>query len=380
MAEMASRERLMTAYQNQQPDRVPIRLWGVWPERAIPHPSFEPIRELSRKTDLVSEWSPGNMGVFGTASDAVSVHTLEQPSRVEGHKEVITLVKTPAGELRSIFYEPVEPGLPGYQKKYLIESILDAEKYLSIPYVEPRIDCSTFEATDRAMGDRGIVMCPLGPEPMYHINALIGSELFAIWLIEERELIRELIETTYFRTRDFLRQQLSAGVGPFFGYVGPELCLPPLASPLDFREFVVDYDKMLVDLIHDAGGLCWVHCHGKMRPVLEMFVEMGVDALNPIEPPPMGDVTLAQARRRVGNRLALEGNIEQGEFYTATPDRMDRLVRTAIREGGPGGGFVLCPTSSPWQSATVDQKTIDNYAAFVEAGLKYGRYPLEDEE
>jgi len=28
----------------------------------------------------------------------------------------------------------------------------------------------------------------------------------------------------------------------------------------------------------------------------------------------------------------------------------------------------------------VDQKTIDNYAAFVEAGLKYGRYPLEDEE
>ena len=222
-----------------------------------------------------------------------------------------------------------------------------------------------------------MVMCPFGPEPMYHINALIGSELFAIWTVDERELIRELIETTYIRTRDFLKQQLAAGVGPLFGYVGPELCIPPLQSPQDFREFVVEYDRRLIDLIHDAGGICWVHGHGKMGPVLEMFVEMGCDALNPIEPPPMGDVTLAQAKARVGDRMALEGNIQQGDLYRVRPERIEELVRTAIREAGPGGGFVLCPTSSPWQSASVDQTVIDNYTALVEAGLKYGRYPIE---
>ncbi len=377
MAEMTSRERLMTAYRNGQPDRVAVRIWGAEPETKPPHPSFQPICDLSARTDLVGSWGPTNTGVFGTASEAVSVETHDQPSDVEGHIEAVTIVKTPAGELRSAYYRPLTPGVPGYQKQYLIRSVEDAKKYLSIPYEPPKIDCSGFAAADAAMGDRGVVMCPLGPEPMYHINALIGSELFAIWTVEERELVRELVAMTFVRTRDFLKQQLAAGVGPLFGYVGPELCIPPLQSPADFHEFVVEYDRPLIDLIHGAGGICWVHCHGKMGPLLEMFVEMGADVLNPLEPPPMGDVTLAEAKTRVGEHMALEGNIQQGDFYRLRPEQMDERVRTAIRDGAPGGGFVLCPTSSPWQSASVEQIVIDNYAAFVEAGLRYGRYPID---
>jgi hypothetical protein len=377
MVEMTSRERLMTAYRNGQPDRVPIRIWGATPDTETPHPSFQPICDLSARTDLVGGWEPGNTGVFGSASEAVSVDHHDRPCDVEGHQEVVTVVKTPAGEMRSVYYKPLLPGVPGYQKEYLISSLEDAKRYLSIPYVQPEIDCSGFAEVDAAMGDRGVVMCPLGPEPMYHINALIGSELFAIWTVEERELIRELIQTTFIRTRDFLKQELAAGVGPLFGYVGPELCIPPLQSPHDFREFVVGYDQQLIDLIHDAGGTCWVHCHGKMSPVIGMFVEMGCDVLNPVEPPPMGDVTLAEATARVGDKMALEGNIQQGDFYRLSPSQMDERVRTAIHEAGPGGGFVLCPTSSPWQSARVDRVVTDNYAAFVEAGLRYGRYPIE---
>lgn len=377
MVEMTSRERLMTAYRNGQPDRVPIRIWGALPDRKPPHASFQPICDLSARTDLVGDWGPANTGLFGTASEEVSIGTFDQACPIEGHKEVVTVVKTPAGELRSVFYQPITPGVPGYQKEYLIGSIEDAKRYLSIPYVQPTIDCSGFAEADAKMGDRGVVMCPFGPEPMYQINALIGSELFAIWLIEERDLIHELIETTFVRIRDFLKQQLAAGVGPVFGYVGPELCIPPLASPRDCRDFVVVYDKPLIELIHDAGGICWMHCHGRMTPVIDMFAEMGVDVLNPLEPPPMGDITLAEAKARVGDSMALEGNVQQGDFYRVSPDTMDAIVRTAILEGAPGGGFILCLTSSPWQSASVDRIVIDNYTAFVEAGLKYGRYPIE---
>ncbi len=376
MAEMTPRQRLMTAYRNGQPDRVPVRIWGALPDRKPPHPSFQPICDLSARTDLVGDWGATNAGVLGTASEAVSIETHDRPCEVADHKEVVTVVRTPAGEMRSVYYQPLTPGVPGYQKEHLISSVDDAEKYLSIPYVEPKIDCSGFAAADAAMGDRGVVMCSLGPEPMYHINALIGSEQWAFWTLEQRDLLHALVEKTFISTRDFLKQELAAGVGPLFGYVGPELCIPPLASPQDCREFVVRYDQPLIDLIHDAGGVCWMHCHGKMRPVIEMFAEMGVDALNPIEPPPMGDVTLAEAKALVGDRMALEGNVEQGDFYRVTPESMDELVRTAIREGAPGGGFILCPTSSPWQSATVDPIVIDNYTAFVEAGLKYGRYPI----
>ena len=56
-----------------------------------------------------------------------------------------------------------------------------------------------------------------------------------------------------------MKQALAADIGDCFGWVGPELCIPPLASPAHFREYCFEYDKPLIDLIHDAGKLVWVH-------------------------------------------------------------------------------------------------------------------------
>jgi hypothetical protein len=47
-----------------------------------------------------------------------------------------------------------------------------------------------------------------------------------------------------------------------------------------------------------------------MRPVIRRFVDMGVDVLNPIEPPPMGDICMAEAFARVDDRMGLEGGVE----------------------------------------------------------------------
>ena len=91
-------------------------------------------------------------------------------------------------------------------------------------------------------------------------------------------------------------------------------------QPEDFREFVVEYDRRFIDLIHDAGGYAWIHCHGKVRDFIDRFARMGCDMLNPIEPPPMGDLSLREAFSLAGGRMALEGNIEIGDIMTASPD------------------------------------------------------------
>ena len=102
--------------------------------------------------------------------------------------------------------------------------------------------------------------------------------------------------------------------------------------------------------------------------------KVGVNCLNPIEPPPNGDVTLAQARAVVGDRMCLEGNIEADDLFRGTPARIRALVRQAIEEAR-GGPFILCPTSGFMEWPVCNPEKVANYLALIEAGLEYGQEP-----
>jgi len=310
---MNSRQRILATFRAEATDRVPIWAWGINPWREDVHESIRPVVDAYlERSDLIHWWSPGS-GTFLTASDAVVANASRRPSQHHGYEEHVTTYSTPAGDLTSATTVSQE-GRPGYRCKYLLESAMDVEKLLSIPYVPPRPDCSTFFELDRQLGGRGQVMTSVPSDPMYAINNLIGSERFAIWSLDQRPLIDRLIAEFSRRILDWIDWVLSQGVGPLFGYVGPELCIPPLQSPADFEEWVVGPDRKLNDRIRSAGGIVLVHCHGRMGAVLEGFVRMHADALHPIEPPPMGDVTLVEAKHRVGRDLCIVGNVQEHEI------------------------------------------------------------------
>ncbi len=67
-----------------------------------------------------------------------------------------------------------------------------------------------------------------------------------------------------------------------------------------------------------------------MDLVLERFADEGIDCLNPMEPPPMGNVTMAEARRRLGDRMTLEGGIEVGDMELKSPAQVEAMVTEAI--------------------------------------------------
>jgi hypothetical protein len=371
MPRLSSRERLKRTFRCQPVDRMPIRLWGVDPMFATGKPTWAPLFEMveQHELDIVREWS-------ATAEDwgrPVSVWRSErrESDRPEWWLRVET-IDTSAGPLTRSSYEPKD-GRPGYWKKRPIETVEDARRWLSIPFREPRFATDSYFDLERKSGDRALLMVFID-EAFYAVQRLLGSETLALWLIDERPLLKELIEHEFRQIEAEVKRYLAHGVGDAFGWVGPELCIPPLASPRDFREFVVAYDKRLVDLIHDAGKLVWLHCHGDMQPVLEDFIEMGVDCLNPIQGPPVGGLTLAEAKARVAGRMALEGNVENGDFDRLRPEQMEQVVAETVHQGKPGGGFILCPTSDPNTWASLNRGHIDNFRAFVETGLRLADY------
>lgn len=363
---MNSRERLLSIFRGGVPDRPAVRLWSARPGQELLHPAYEPVRDAAvATTDLVV--SAGSRFNVHWGAEKPPTGTEERPGPSAEWVDQVTTIDTPAGRLRSVYRAGVD-GRPGYQVEHLVKEPADLKCLLSVPYAPFPFDAADFEKSEALLGDRGITMFGLD-HPMYALERLIGSQNFALWSRDCREDLLEVVAVYADRILEHAKQALHAGIRGVFGWVGPELCIPPLMSPADFDAFVMPYDRALCGAIHEAGGRVWVHCHGRMGPVLERFVEMGVDVLNPIEPPPLGDLTLAEAFARVGDRMGLEGNLETHDLMTLPADRVRALVAEALA-AGRGRRFILCPTSGYMETPQPTLRFIENLLTYVTEGVR----------
>ncbi len=369
MTTMSSRERLLRTFRREPTDRMPYRIWGVDPDYPSDRPSYAPLYDFACEfgLDLIRNWRPQPPRPAAPAPEPTRTETPDGEMW-----EAPRVMNTPEGPLTSVSYV-FKDGRPGYVKKHFVETVADAKKWLSIPLREPQFETDSYRPFVEKTGDKALVMVSIG-HAMYGVENLMGSETFGFWLMDERELLREMIDKSFRTVEATLKRYLDAGVGELFGWVGPELCIPPLASPRDFDEFVTPYDGRLCDMIHDAGALVWVHCHGDMGPVLERFADMGVDCLNPIEPPPCGSLTLAEAKERIGGRMSLDGGVQDGIFDNLTPEEIERVVEETVAQGKPGGGFILCPTSGPSTRHVLTDQHVANYRAYCKAAARLSSY------
>jgi uroporphyrinogen-III decarboxylase len=142
--------------------------------------------------------------------------------------------------------------------------------------------------------------------------------------------------------------------------------MPPYLPPRLFHEYVVEYARPVVQAIQSTGGFARLHCHGRLHLILEEIISLGVNGLDPLEPPPQGDLSLREARQRCGDQMVLFGNIEVSEIETLPPADFERRVRQAIVEGSGdnGAGFVLMPTACPI-GRVLSEQALCNYTTMV---------------
>lgn len=363
--EMSTEERVLTALRGEQPDRVPVLLYlnpylDSW---YTEEPSYARVLEACKEHEDAGYLWGFPSGFFFTAAE---METEERPLP-GGATESIR--HTPRGPV-SVITRPDWRGA-GTLKRWIVTPG-DAERVLSIPYVPQRPDLSTFFETREQLGGKCVAQAVF-QDPIC-IAGLIDEASLAVWTIEERELLRRLLDTAFERIMAELRYCLENDVGPVYYFNGPEYALPPLMSPADFDEFVVGYDTKLIELVHSyPDKYVIVHSHGRVSSFLERFAAMGTDGLNVLEPPPIGDTILADAKRRIGDRVCLIGNVQYDDLARGSLDQIEQLVRDAIEQGAPGGGFMLSPCASPYER-TLSPKTQRNLVHYLKMGREYGQY------
>ena len=58
-----------------------------------------------------------------------------------------------------------------------------------------------------------------------------------------------------------------------------------------------------------------------------------------------GDTELAEAKRRIGDKVCMIGGFDQGFYFSrATADQVRAAVRQRFQEAGEGGGYILAPS------------------------------------
>jgi uroporphyrinogen-III decarboxylase len=132
-------------------------------------------------------------------------------------------------------------------------------------------------------------------------------------------------------------------------------------SPKVLEKFVVPYDSELIALAHQAGQRIVYHTCGGMMPILEQIAAMRPDAMETFTPPEMGgDVNLAEAKRRIGDKVCLIGGFDQFHYLIdCTPEETRAAVRRCFEAAGGGGGYILSPSDHFFDA---DPKLIQAYA------------------
>jgi uroporphyrinogen decarboxylase len=111
------------------------------------------------------------------------------------------------------------------------------------------------------------------------------------------------------------------------------------------------------------------HTDGAIYPILEDFIEIGVDALNPVQTSAKG-MDSETLSRDFGGRLCFWGGIDtQHTLPKGSPEDVRREVESQIQTLGKNGNYVLSAVHN-----IQDDVPPENIVAMFEAAKEYGKY------
>jgi uroporphyrinogen decarboxylase len=139
-----------------------------------------------------------------------------------------------------------------------------------------------------------------------------------------------------------------------------------MISPATWGEF---FKPRMAEIITAARAVnpdlkVLFHSDGYFEPIIPDLIQIGVDAVNPLQPDHMDP---ARVRQEFGRRVALWGTVgSQTTFSFATPDQIREEVRCRIEELGRYG-LILCPAYDidepdiPWESVVAFLRAVQEF-------------------
>src|SRR3972149_12155180 len=139
-------------------------------------------------------------------------------------------------------------------------------------------------------------------------------------------------------------------------------------APDYWRKYFKPGVKAMVDVCHEHGLPVIYHGCGNVNRIFEDFIEIGVDAYNPLEAKAGLDVV--ELRRKYGHRMGFCGNMDVLKWANAPMEELQRYVLRKLN-AAKGGGYIFQSDHSVPGNISGER-----YQFVIELVREHGRYPL----
>lgn len=352
---MTSKERILAAFEHREADRVPM--WeSFWPSTMERWKS----EGLAEGTDLNQRFGldPANhTGIDWTA---------QFPTEVVEETDEYIIVRTANGTLSKDFkHHATTPHWSDYPLRdratweELKPRMQWNESRINLPAAKTRYEetrdllqvyfpaCCGFEKFKYIMGPEGILIA-MAEDPEWALEMFMSTAELCINGLEY------LLANGFEFDAAFITEDMGFKGRGFF-------------SPRAYREMIMPAQKRFADFCHARGMKFMLHTCGMNMELVPLYIEAGVDILNPLEV--KAGMDMLKLKKDFGEVLTLWGGIDVRAISNPEPAVLEAEIRDKVTFAKQGGGYVFSSDHS-----IPEDVSIDRYDYMVDLGRKYGSF------
>lgn len=384
---MTSRERVLATIHHEQPDRVPLVI-GVSNATGIKMKPYRGIRNLAKieaPDNYLYEWPE-----LGTAeideetmcrlhSDVRGVLDLEPESVRKRNRERAPhsncIDSWGSGQVE------VKPGdwYPGVHPLQDARTVDELDAYPGWPDMSDPTRIAHVQETAQRLAEENqfaIMATPWLLFPFERAHAMQGLETFLVNMAIDPDFAREMLQRIAEHCKQLMGRFLEAlGDNVDIIKIGDDLGTEQnlLISPAMYRDILKPIHADFISFIKArTKAKVFFHSDGDVAPLIEDFIEIGVDILNPIQTSAGSMSDLPALKKRYGSNIVFCGGIDTRHILPfGSVEEVREEVRRVIQILGPGGGYMVAAVHT-----VMDDVPPENVLAMADAVEEFGYYSI----
>ena len=354
---MNIKERTLAVYRGEEPDRIPWLIYDSLCPRGYMARQLR-NRGLGLKVPApVLRIEMPHVRIETKTVGNITQRTFHTPLGDVSMKERIGLCE---GAGSSWIVEHPIKGLSDFE---IVEFMVEDTVY--IPDYDP------FLVAERNLGGDGVVFVWAGRSPLQEMQLeLMGYRTFALMLYKYPKEFRRLFQTL--EKRADKRYRIIAE-SPAEIINGTDNINSEIVSPKLYEEYIIPFYKRQAQLLHKRDKILEDHMDGKLRCLKKLISTTDLDVIEAFTPPPMGDLSLSDARAEWDKKI-VSLNFPESVFVEG-PNAVKRRALKILDEADLGDRFITTitediPAEHRWAGL----------AAVTDVLVKHGAYPLRQQD